>query len=150
MYLTDQSYVCQLSSRYQKTEKYSIESVFLREYGTMFSMAPMRYPRMATKSIRYFIFFFSSRSRNTSFDCDWSSDVCSSDLTPRRSSLIGGHAVLGRLVGDLKEVRHRHDGEHPGHHPRHPGREEQALDEGGGHPLRQAEQIGRASCRERV
>src|SRR6266853_4315593 len=25
-------------------------------------------------------FFFSSRRRNTSFDCDWSSDVCSSDL----------------------------------------------------------------------
>src|SRR5205085_3447587 len=26
------------------------------------------------------IFFFSSRRRHTSFDCDWSSDVCSSDL----------------------------------------------------------------------
>src|SRR5688572_31128172 len=25
-------------------------------------------------------FFFSSRRRNTRFDCDWSSDVCSSDL----------------------------------------------------------------------
>src|SRR6266478_6550983 len=25
-------------------------------------------------------FFFSSRRRHTSFDCDWSSDVCSSDL----------------------------------------------------------------------
>src|SRR6266567_3304567 len=27
------------------------------------------------------IFFFSSRRRHTRFDCDWSSDVCSSDLT---------------------------------------------------------------------
>src|SRR2546427_2925949 len=26
-------------------------------------------------------FFFSSRRRHTRFDCDWSSDVCSSDLT---------------------------------------------------------------------
>src|SRR2546430_10152389 len=26
--------------------------------------------------------FFSSRRRHTRFDCDWSSDVCSSDLTP--------------------------------------------------------------------
>src|SRR5438270_7391263 len=26
------------------------------------------------------IFFFSSRRRHTIFDCDWSSDVCSSDL----------------------------------------------------------------------
>src|SRR2546430_2978761 len=30
-------------------------------------------------------FFFSSRRRHTRFDCDWSSDVCSSDLAPRRT-----------------------------------------------------------------
>src|SRR2546430_3999653 len=30
--------------------------------------------------IRVFEFFFSSRRRNTRFDWDWSSDVCSSDL----------------------------------------------------------------------
>src|SRR2546430_17637074 len=29
-------------------------------------------------------FFFSSRRRHTRFDCDWSSDVCSSDLNPFR------------------------------------------------------------------
>src|SRR2546427_171928 len=29
------------------------------------------------------LFFFSSRRRHTRFDCDWSSDVCSSDLWPR-------------------------------------------------------------------
>src|SRR2546430_6743182 len=28
------------------------------------------------------LFFFSSRRRHTRFDCDWSSDVCSSDLLP--------------------------------------------------------------------
>src|SRR2546430_13605872 len=28
----------------------------------------------------YVFFFFSSRRRHTRFDCDWSSDVCSSDL----------------------------------------------------------------------
>src|SRR5256886_4496786 len=31
-------------------------------------------------------FFFSSRRRHTRFDCDWSSDVCSSDLVA-----AGGH-----------------------------------------------------------
>src|SRR2546430_3397096 len=33
------------------------------------------------------LFFFSSRRRHTRFDCDWSSDVCSSDLekTPKKS-----------------------------------------------------------------
>src|SRR5205085_12539641 len=30
-----------------------------------------------------FFFFFSSRRRHTRFDCDWSSDVCSSDLRLR-------------------------------------------------------------------
>src|SRR2546430_12282518 len=28
----------------------------------------------------WLLFFFSSRRRHTRFDCDWSSDVCSSDL----------------------------------------------------------------------
>src|SRR2546430_9406532 len=48
--------------------------------------------------LRYYhfvVFFFSSRRRHTRFDCDWSSDVCSSDLpryapAPRTSS--GGAA----------------------------------------------------------
>src|SRR2546430_14032242 len=30
-------------------------------------------------------FFFSSRRRHTRFDCDWSSDVCSSDWLANRS-----------------------------------------------------------------
>src|SRR5256886_7931222 len=37
------------------------------------------------------LFFFSSRRRHTRFDCDWSSDVCSSDLErPRRFGIPGG------------------------------------------------------------
>src|SRR5688572_32562473 len=32
------------------------------------------------------MFFFSSRRRHTRFDCDWSSDVCSSDLVPYEMS----------------------------------------------------------------
>src|SRR5256886_10722207 len=34
----------------------------------------------STSSLCVFFFFFSSRRRHTRFDCDWSSDVCSSDL----------------------------------------------------------------------
>src|SRR5688572_33160178 len=37
------------------------------------------------------LFFFSSRRRHTRFDCDWSSDVCSSDLA---SSLAMDDALL--------------------------------------------------------
>src|SRR2546430_8124587 len=31
-------------------------------------------------AVFWWFFFFSSRRRHTRFDCDWSSDVCSSDL----------------------------------------------------------------------
>src|SRR5712691_6058902 len=37
----------------------------------------------------FFFFFFSSRRRHTRFDCDWSSDVCSSDLSRRAAQLLG-------------------------------------------------------------
>src|SRR5256886_6204516 len=33
------------------------------------------------RSVAWLVFFFSSRRRHTRFDCDWSSDVCSSDLS---------------------------------------------------------------------
>src|SRR5256886_12418134 len=37
-------------------------------------------------------FFFSSRRRHTRFDCDWSSDVCSSDLKGSRLMIQAGPA----------------------------------------------------------
>src|SRR6266853_5421475 len=55
-----------------------------------------------------FFFFFSSRRRHTRFDCDWSSDVCSSDLelyavptenTGRGLTLQGGSAGLFGISG---------------------------------------------------
>src|SRR2546430_17730897 len=51
------------------------------------------------------VFFFSSRRRHTRFDCDWSSDVCSSDLEiPLRrmrpaNAVRGAAAPGGRHVG---------------------------------------------------
>src|SRR5256886_3123705 len=36
--------------------------------------------RSLTDCMIHLYFFFSSRRRHTRFDCDWSSDVCSSDL----------------------------------------------------------------------
>src|SRR5689334_23415098 len=43
-----------------------------------------------------FFFFFSSRRRHTRWNCDWSSDVCSSDLggRRRRGSARGGDDAL--------------------------------------------------------
>src|SRR5438270_3220786 len=69
-----------------------------------------------------FFFFFSSRRRHTRFDCDWSSDVCSSDLkcgstlvvTPTGLELAGvmpaGTEPLVEPVGeDPAPMRRRRD-----------------------------------------
>src|SRR2546430_4374812 len=48
----------------------------------------------------FIIFFFSSRRRHTIFDCDWSSDVCSSDLADREElfrTLLGLLSASGTL-----------------------------------------------------
>src|SRR2546430_3391716 len=41
-----------------------------------------------TRDASRLFFFFSSRRRHTRFDCDWSSDVCSSDLLADLQHLI--------------------------------------------------------------
>src|SRR2546430_262815 len=48
------------------------------------------------------IFFFSSRRRHTIFDCDWSSDVCSSDLSARVERISFNERLAGLT---LKEIR---------------------------------------------
>src|SRR2546430_5337106 len=57
------------------------------------------------------IFFFSSRRRHTRFDCDWSSDVCSSDLKPcggeKRSDIAATAAVPAIVTGRMIVVLHR-------------------------------------------
>src|SRR2546427_10726049 len=50
-------------------------------------------------SLRFF--FFSSRRRHTRFDCDWSSDVCSSDLPMARHQ----HVRRILLVEDDPDLR---------------------------------------------
>src|SRR3989475_1911099 len=48
----------------------------------------------------FFFFFFSSRRRHTRFDCDWSSDVCSSDLK-------GGGVKIAKSVDEAGEIASR-------------------------------------------
>src|SRR2546427_8527616 len=48
---------------------------------------------MAISVSLFLFFFFSSRRRHTRFDCDWSSDVCSSDLNEP-----GERAVIDSIV----------------------------------------------------
>src|SRR5256886_3674290 len=54
-------------------------------------------------------FFFSSRRRHTRFDCDWSSDVCSSDLNRRLSQ-----------GAEVEVQQERDDGERKRHHDLQP------------------------------
>src|SRR5688572_33383454 len=53
-------------------------------------------------------FFFSSRRRHTRFDCDWSSDVCSSDLAAGRAD---GGASSRRDVGSRRITSRRTGGD---------------------------------------
>src|SRR5205085_1880904 len=48
------------------------------------------------------LFFFSSRRRHTRFDCDWSSDVCSSDLAQRMAALSREALLAARDDGEPK------------------------------------------------
>src|SRR5260370_3203065 len=61
--------------------------------------------------------FFSSRRRHTRFKCDWSSDVCSSDLSAPAYPLEevidptgAGDAFAGGLLGYLATVEPQQDG----------------------------------------
>src|SRR5260370_2309618 len=52
-------------------------------------------------------FFFSSRRRHTRFKCDWSSDVCSSDLIRLTSHPGTGSASRFPIRWDAKTARER-------------------------------------------
>src|SRR5205085_9410229 len=52
-------------------------------------------------------FFFSGRGRHTRFDCDWSSDVCSSDLQRGRPSVAAAAGASRRRHGAGDPSRRR-------------------------------------------
>src|SRR5436190_4346558 len=49
------------------------------------------------------LFFFSSRRRHTRSLCDWSSDVCSSDLTGTPKGVVVSHGSLSNFLGSMAE-----------------------------------------------
>src|SRR6266481_6394304 len=57
----------------------------------------------------FFFFFFSSRRRHTRWNCDWSSDVCSSDLQGREAKTTTAsisHAALDRRISFARVHHH--------------------------------------------
>src|SRR2546430_7927819 len=88
--------------------------------------------------------FFSSRRRHTRFDCDWSSDVCSSDLLPPyREEVVSVEMdpplkeAYKKLEEDVKKALKEHRGN-------------QSVMSVALNALLLYPEIGRASCRERV
>src|SRR6267142_3962609 len=83
---------------------------------------------MKREEVFFFFFFFSSRRRHTRLTCDWSSDVCSSDLGKGQDSALrqqlldqaapprserSAQCVLfaARLGTELQEVGNVHAGD---------------------------------------
>src|SRR3954465_16094800 len=54
-------------------------------------------------SVVIYFFFFSNKKRHTRLSCDWSSDVCSSDL-PTRYEAIWHHIWWGLHYGGRGEI----------------------------------------------
>src|SRR5262249_58581594 len=89
-------------------------------------------------------FFFSSRRRHTRLVSDWSSDVCSSDLNVRSIDAKAAETAAQRqalLDGLELEVSQALTAEHDGEFAVNVSQQALASAE---------EEIGRASCRERV
>src|SRR5260370_19629403 len=53
---------------------------------------------MAVLSLLLSFFFFSSRRRHTIFKCDWSSDVCSSDLASLVAQFTSNFGYMGGFI----------------------------------------------------
>src|SRR5882762_7405548 len=65
------------------------------------------------------VFFFSSRRRHTRFKCDWSSDVCSSDLPSNSSASASSRTIYSRSTRSNSRrrcLRSSHSGMIPTRH----------------------------------
>src|SRR2546430_5234475 len=75
-----------------------------RRYSAALVLLPktVQVVRSATLTVKFWsvlcCFFFSSRRRHTRFDCDWSSDVCSSDLLGWRKPEVSARNGEQRLL----------------------------------------------------
>src|SRR5207237_6770529 len=100
----------------------------------------------------FVFFFFSSRRRHTRFKCDWSSDVCSSDLIYKPCAVM----FLKFNYNITAQGLYIYESPHPGDQTfvnqlnNTLGKTHIQRFEFGDDPIPTLPQIGRASCRERV
>src|SRR2546430_10044494 len=84
----------------------ALDSVSTRHWSLQFRLLAWSEVSSTVSAGLAFSLFFSSRRRHTIFDCDWSSDVCSSDLFAE----VVAAASLGSLdvphLGRAHVLRH--------------------------------------------
>src|SRR5689334_23520744 len=97
------------------TGLYIISSSIYEDYGILCSwcliselLIVIRLDFLYDVAVICFFFFFSSRRRHTRWNCDWSSDVCSSDLGEHRAADQRGAVRTGLR----RRARRRVPGEH--------------------------------------
>src|SRR5688572_30890394 len=73
-------------------------SILARSHSLLRFLSDSIYFDLCVLVFFFFFFFFSSRRRHTRFDCDWSSDVCSSDLPGATPGAVAGAIVTQALV----------------------------------------------------
>src|SRR5689334_16379403 len=61
--------------------------------------------RVSGERVGVFFFFFSSRRRHTRWNCDWSSDVCSSDLWVQPVRPVTGGRGVGQVPYTWRPLR---------------------------------------------
>src|SRR5260370_22416433 len=69
-------------------------NIFIVLFCLVFTKQLLIAEAMAVYLHLFLSFFFSSRRRHTRFKCDWSSDVCSSDLLPDSSLFVNAPSFL--------------------------------------------------------
>src|SRR2546430_9241784 len=99
------------------------------------------------RAVMFVIVFFSSRRRHTRFDCDWSSDVCSSDLPVYESYQSRRSAQLHRASGFGGRAEERDTAEFTADVDW--ARECRGFDRGSGTGVRSEERRGGEECRSR-
>src|SRR5690242_21144924 len=101
--------------------------------------------RLIPEEVHHILFFFSSRRRHTTLTCDWSSDVCSSDLSEEENTAA---SPIERVINRANQRFARYQDLRIATIPRLQGygfRARQDIQVG-----EMDQKIGRASCRERV
>src|SRR5260370_1453975 len=111
MQLDNQKEIAEMQNETQK-EIAGIQSATSRQNtkDQVYAQNEMLAYQQKESTARVASFFFSSKRRNTKFKCDWSSDVCSSDLPPPALPCrLRGRKVPG--MGDAGRTRRKAAGE---------------------------------------